>query len=83
MRDGVPAEFEHEYVYGETRVWHDVRAFPADDGGLVVFYRDISAQKALESERARQARFLQSRGFSFDVAMRVLRGGDDTDGDAR
>jgi regulatory protein len=32
------------------------------------------------AERARQVRFLQSRGFSMDIALRAIRGGDD-DGD--
>ena len=73
--DGVPAQFEHEYVYGETRIWHEVRAFPADDGGLVVFYRDVSAQKALEAERARQARELATaheKAMAAETQFRLL-----------
>ena len=35
-----------------------------------------AANTATTAERARQVRFLQSRGFSLDIAMRVVRGGD-------
>jgi regulatory protein len=36
----------------------------------------MASTSATAAERARQVRFLQSRGFSLDVAMRVVRGGD-------
>ena len=45
----VPVAFEHHYV--DAGVWHDIRAYPADDGGLAVFYRDITRQKRAEAER--------------------------------
>jgi len=75
VREGVPAEFEHEYVYGDLRIRHEVRAFPADDGGLVVFYRDVSAQRALEAERARQARDLETahgKAMAAETQFRLL-----------
>jgi PAS domain S-box-containing protein len=45
----VSAAFEHHYA--DAGVWHDIRVYPADDGGLAVFYRDITEQKRLDIER--------------------------------
>ena len=55
-RERVPVQLEH-YYEGAGR-WHEIRAYPSDDGGLVVFYRDVTAQRRLEEERSRQAREL-------------------------
>src|SRR5829696_5202962 len=55
-RERAPAQFEHHYP--QLGAWHDVRVYPADDGGIAVFYRDITPQKLVEAERARQARGL-------------------------
>jgi PAS domain S-box-containing protein len=38
--------------------WLDIRAYPADDGGVALFVRDITAAKELEAERTRHARAL-------------------------
>ncbi|MDB4977134.1 MAG: domain S-box protein, partial [Myxococcaceae bacterium] len=48
-RERVPAHFE-EY-YEPLDLWTEVQATPAPDGGIVVFYRDISVRKRLELER--------------------------------
>jgi PAS domain S-box-containing protein len=48
-RERVPAHFE-EY-YEPLDLWTEVQATPAPDGGIVVFYRDISSRKKLEMER--------------------------------
>jgi signal transduction histidine kinase len=45
----LPVTFEHHYA--KAGVWHDIRAYPADDGGLAVFYRDITPQKRQAIER--------------------------------
>ena len=45
-----------------------------------VWSRKFSAAPSSASERARQVRFLQSRGFSIEIAMRIVRGGIDEDG---
>ena len=42
-----------------------------------VWSRKFRAAPSSAAERARQVRFLQSRGFSIEIAMRVVRGGDD------
>jgi PAS domain S-box-containing protein len=54
MRDRVPVQLEHWYPAAGR--WHEIRAFPMDDGGLAIFYRDITREKQLDAERARQAR---------------------------
>jgi PAS domain S-box-containing protein len=72
-RERVPVAFEHHYPGAD--VWHEVRAYPADDGGLAIFYRDISAQKALEAERQRQARDLAAahdKAFAAEMQFRLL-----------
>lgn len=50
MRERVPAHFE-EY-YPPMDLWTDVSVYPTQDGGIAVFFRDISERKRQE-ERAR------------------------------
>ena len=45
------------------------------DAARAVWARRFRAPAASPAERARQVRFLQGRGFSLEVAMRVARGG--------
>ena len=54
MRDRVPVQLQHWYPAAGR--WHEIRAFPMDEGGLAIFYRDITREKELDAERARQAR---------------------------
>ena len=49
VAERVAVVFEHHYE--KAGVWHDIRAYPADDGGLAVFYRDITHQKRQDIER--------------------------------
>jgi len=44
-----PAHFEH--FYPAVGVWHSIHAYPAEGGGLAIFYRDITAAKANAAER--------------------------------
>jgi PAS domain S-box-containing protein len=44
-----PAHFEH--FYPGARVWHSIHAYPAEGGGLAIFYRDITAAKGAAAER--------------------------------
>ncbi len=76
--------------FGDARVRHDLRRFGVDDetsaaalatlaGSEVaraheVWSKRFNALPASAAERAKQARFLQSRGFSLDSILRVLRG---------
>jgi len=53
VQEQAPATFE-EY-YPPLGIWIEVRAYPSADGGLSVFYRDVSERKAMEEERERLA----------------------------
>ena len=48
----VPVDFEN--YYAPWRRWFHVRAFPAADGGLSVFYEDITGRKTAEA-RAKES----------------------------
>jgi len=43
----------YEIYYANIQCWCDIRAYPAEDGGITVFLTDISERKALEHERDR------------------------------
>jgi regulatory protein len=47
------------------------------DAARSVWARKFKTAPETSAERARHVRFLQYRGFSLDIAMRVVRGGDD------
>jgi regulatory protein len=51
------------------------------DAARSVWARKFHAAPLTIAERARQVRFLQSRGFNLDVAMRVVRGKTADDGE--
>ena len=73
IEERVPVQFEH--YYRDAGIWHDVRAYPSDDGGLAVFYRDITQSKQLEQERARQARELATahdKAMAAETQFRLL-----------
>lgn len=58
MRDRVSVAFSHKYVWDDGREsWFDTRAYPTADGGLAVFYRDVTeqvdAQRKLNESEAR------------------------------
>ncbi len=73
IAEGVPVTFEHHYP--AAGVWHEIRAYPAEEGGLAVFYRDVTARKQLEEERARQARELAAahdKAMAAETQFRLL-----------
>lgn len=43
----------YEIYYDDIQSWYDVRAYPADDGGITILLTDITERKALEQERDR------------------------------
>ncbi len=49
------------------------------DAARAVWQKKFGVSPQDQKERARQARFLQSRGFSMEVILRVLRTGDPED----
>ncbi len=79
--------------FGAARIAHELRASGVDDataGGALVAARESEAERAREvwrrkfrvpaatrEERAKQMRFLQSRGFSFDAIRAALGAADD------
>lgn len=82
--------------FGDARIKHDLRRFGVADetsaavlatlaGSEIaraheVWAKRFAALPTSAAERAKQARFLQSRGFSLDSIFRVLRGRADDDG---
>ena len=76
--------------FGDARIRHDLRRFGiADETSAAVvaslagtevarahevWSKRFAAAPASAAERGKQARFLQSRGFSFDAILQVLRG---------
>ncbi len=53
MSEQITVTFEE--FYPPLNVWVEVRAYPSADGGLSVFYQDITGRKTLEAERERLA----------------------------
>jgi PAS domain S-box-containing protein len=49
VAERTPVEFEN--YYAPWKRWFHVKAYPTPEGGLSVFFEDISARKAAESER--------------------------------
>ncbi|HEY0776932.1 MAG TPA: PAS domain-containing sensor histidine kinase [Gemmatirosa sp.] len=47
----VPARFDHYYPRAQT--WHAIQVYPAEGGGLAVFFRDITVERASAAERER------------------------------
>jgi PAS domain S-box-containing protein len=43
VAERAPAHFEHFYPL--SGLWHEVSAYPADDGGIAIFYRDVTARR--------------------------------------
>ena len=50
MSERVPVGHEHQYEWGDGhQAWLDMRAYPTADGGLAIFYRDVTTRKAAEA----------------------------------
>jgi regulatory protein len=79
--------------FGAARIAHELRAKGLDKGlaesasaaargteverARAVWLRKFRAAPTTREERAKQMRFLQSRGFSFDAIRAVVRGADE------
>jgi regulatory protein len=79
--------------FGAARIVHELRAKGLDKGlaerasagarateverARAVWLRKFRAAPTTREERAKQMRFLQSRGFSFDAIRAVVRGADE------
>ncbi len=49
VAERVPVQFTHHYPGAD--VWHAIHAYPAEAGGLAVFYRDVTAEHRARAER--------------------------------
>jgi diguanylate cyclase (GGDEF)-like protein/PAS domain S-box-containing protein len=49
--DRVPVRFEYQSAV--TGVWFAIHAYPAERGGVAVFYRDVTAEKQVAADRER------------------------------
>ena len=65
VAERTPAHFEHFYPL--SGVWHEVSAYPADGGGLSIFYRDVTDRRRAD----RAARLLS------DVAVLLASAADE------
>ena len=54
-----PAHFVHHYPAAD--VWHEIHAYPADEGGIAVLYRDITEERRADADRVRLAAALAAR----------------------
>ncbi|MBK4738310.1 PAS domain-containing protein [Noviherbaspirillum sp. DKR-6] len=61
MTESVPIALEHCYGYNDRELWLDMRAYPSD-GGLVVFFRDITRRR--HNERAIRESEAKFRGIT-------------------
>jgi len=69
-----PAEFEHYYTPLDR--WFQVKAYPAEAGGLSVFYRDVTAGRSLEAAlRESEQRFRTIVETTPECVMTVGAGG--------
>jgi PAS domain S-box-containing protein len=49
MSQRVPVSLEHRHVWKDGRAaWLDMRAYPTEDGGLAIFYRDVTERRLAE-----------------------------------
>lgn len=70
MRDKVPVSLEHHYAWPDGReAWLEMRAYPAE-GGLAVFYRDVTEEKRTREElRRMQSELVHASRLSAMGAM--------------
>jgi PAS domain S-box-containing protein len=51
LRDRRAVALEHRHVWGDGReAWLDMRAYPTEDGGLAIFYRDVTERHRAQDQ---------------------------------
>jgi PAS domain S-box-containing protein len=51
MRDRLPVALEHHHVWPDGHhAWLDMRAYPTEDGGLAIFYRDVTDRRRAQDD---------------------------------
>jgi PAS domain S-box-containing protein len=51
MRDRQTVALEHRYTWGDGHhAWLDMRAYPTEDGGLAIFYRDVTDRRRAQDD---------------------------------
>ncbi|HEY7768868.1 PAS domain-containing sensor histidine kinase, partial [Longimicrobium sp.] len=66
----VPSMFEE--FYAPLNTWREVHAYPAEDGGVSVYFRDISERKARERETADLVERLATKRALLEAVLRQL-----------
>ncbi len=59
VSETAPVHFVHHYPRADR--WHEIHAYPVEDGGLAVLFRDITAERRNEGERISLAAALAKR----------------------
>lgn len=80
-RDGLPGSLEHEYRWPDGRsLWLDMRAYPTQNGGVAIFWRDVTNRKQTEiALRESEAKY-RSIFDSIDEGFCIYELIDDDDG---
>jgi PAS domain S-box-containing protein len=71
--DRVAVEFES--FYGPWQRWFDIKASPADAGGLTIYFRDITERKLAEEEQRKLASIIETSEDSvigMDLTARIV-----------
>lgn len=70
MESRQPSSFEVENKLNHE--WREVNVYPRVEGGIVIFYRDITARKLAEAELQRQHSLIQAITDHLPVALFLL-----------
>jgi len=72
MRDRVEAHFRHHYVGEGCDVHLDVHAYPTDEGGIAIFWRDETERVRADQAIRAQLEELQDQALELELANQQL-----------